>query len=64
MLGTEDKAEGVKELPQKGLSALIREVGLTGSVEDRLILVVMNFKETSCGSSLPCLSVQIQQQSR
>ena len=64
MLETEDKEDGVKELSQKGLSGLIRETGLVGSTGDRLTFVVMNVKENSCGSSLSCLSAQIQQQSQ
>lgn len=60
----EDKEEGMKELSQKWLSGLIKEIGLIGSTEDRSTLVVRNLKENSCGSSLPCLSAQIQQQSQ
>ena len=64
MLQSEGKEEGVKELSQKWLSGLIKQIGLIGSTEDRLTVVVINSKKNSCGSSLPCLRAQIQQQSQ
>lgn len=65
MLDTEGKEEGVKELSQEWSSGLSRETGLIRSTEDRWTFVVMNVKENrlySCGSSLSCLSAQIQWQ--